>query len=357
MKKIIFFSKNLEIGGMEKSLVNILNNLSKKYELHLVLEELTGDLLGDLDKSIIVSKYGICNNKNILIRKMINFSKRLLWTIKNFKKYYFSCNYSTYSFWASRLAQVASSNSALYCHSNYYYVFNTNEKDFINFFDNHRLNKFKKLIFVSNESKNDFERIYKFNSNKYVINNLINMEEIIEKAKEKTDDINLQNKNRFIFIGRLDNISKNLDLLLKSFSLAIKKDHNNVLLIVGDGPYYNTIKKYIVTNKLEKNILLLGSRKNPYYLLDQSDCLLLTSNYEGFPVVYNEALCLNKKIITTISVSDGEINISKYAKIVKKNKESIAEAICNVSDINKYKIDINKINNIRLNNIIKMIEE
>lgn len=357
MKKIIFFSKNLEIGGMEKSLVNILNNLSKKYEVHLVLEELTGDLLNDLDKSIIVSNYNICNSKNIIIRKAINFSKRLIWTIKNYKKYYFSCNYSTYSFWASRLAQVASNNSALYCHSNYYYVFNINKKEFINFFDNHRLNKFKKLIFVSNECKKDFEKIYKFSNKKYVINNLIDIDEILERSKEKTDDINLKNKNVFIFIGRLDNVSKNLDLLLESFLLAVKKDNSNILLIVGDGPYYNKIKEYISNNKLESNILLLGSRKNPYYLLDKSDCLLLTSNYEGFPVVFNESLCLNKKIITTISVSDGEIDISKYAKIVEKDKESIAKAICNMSKINKYKIDINKINNIRLDNIIKMIEE
>ena len=37
MKKIAFFSKNLEIGGMEKSLVVLLNELSKKYIVYLYL--------------------------------------------------------------------------------------------------------------------------------------------------------------------------------------------------------------------------------------------------------------------------------------------------------------------------------
>ena len=52
MKKIMFFSKDLNIGGMEKSLVILLNELVKSYNVTLVLENRTGVLLKKLDKNI-----------------------------------------------------------------------------------------------------------------------------------------------------------------------------------------------------------------------------------------------------------------------------------------------------------------
>ena len=48
-----------------------------------------------------------------------------------------------------------------------------------------------------------------------------------------------------------------------------------------------------------------------------ADYLILTSNYEGFPVVYLEGLALKKKLITTIKVSDDMIKIGKnYGEVI-----------------------------------------
>ena len=158
MKKIIFFSKDLNIGGMEKSLVILLNELVNDYNVTLVLENKTGNLLKNLNKKIIVKEYKISNSKNIIIRKIYNLYNRLKWITKNANKYDFACNYSTYSFWGSRLAQAASSNCSLYVHSNYVKMLK-NKNDIENFFENHKIKKFKKIIFVSNESKNDLSKI------------------------------------------------------------------------------------------------------------------------------------------------------------------------------------------------------
>ena len=69
MKKIIFFSKNLNIGGMEKALTILLNELSKVYNVTLVLEEKKGILLGKLNSNIEVKEYTLDNNKNIINTK------------------------------------------------------------------------------------------------------------------------------------------------------------------------------------------------------------------------------------------------------------------------------------------------
>ena len=95
-KKVIFFSRDMKIGGMEKALLILLNELAKKgFEVHLVLQEKAGVLLGQLDSSVRVSEYPVCNWKPVLLRKCLNFIHRLIWSCFNFKKYDFSCNFAT----------------------------------------------------------------------------------------------------------------------------------------------------------------------------------------------------------------------------------------------------------------------
>ena len=48
--------------------------------------------------------------------------------------------------------------------------------------------------------------------------------------------------------------------------------------------------------------------------------LIMTSRYEGFPVVYNEAIILDKPIVTTRDVSDDYISIPNRFGYVVKDK-------------------------------------
>ena len=51
-KDLLFAGVNLEIGGIEKAQINLLDNINyKKYNVTLVLEEKKGKLLKDLNKN------------------------------------------------------------------------------------------------------------------------------------------------------------------------------------------------------------------------------------------------------------------------------------------------------------------
>ena len=359
MRRLLFISKNLEIGGMEKALVILLNTLCKRnYEITLVLEEKKGVLLEQLDSNITVEEYRLSYNKVVFFRKCLNFIHKTLWKFKNKKKYDFSCNYATYSVIGSYLARIASSNNSLYVHSNYYEAFKHSKKNFKNFFDSLSVSEFENVLFVSNESKNSFISIYKsLNEKCKVINNLIDYNKIINLSKEKIDIQFPKDKINFIFVGRLDNDSKNFDRMLKAFSIAINKNKNINLYMVGDGKDKHLCEKLINKYNLNKNVFLLGQKVNPYPYIYKSDVFLLTSNYEGYPVVLTESLVLNKQMISTISVSDSEINSSDYITVVAKDKRVIAEAILNTKkQIKNYNIDFESINNKRLNNLISIIE-
>lgn len=354
MKKVAFFSKNLEIGGMEKSLIILINELSKIYKVYLYLEEKTGPLLNLVNDNITIKEYKISKNTNAFFRKSYNYLKRLFWKI--FKKNYFdfSCCYATYSLPCSRLALIASKNNSLYVHSDYYNFYEKDIEKIKCFFNSINVSKFKNVIFVSNESRDNFCKIYN-NVNTKVINNLIDYKNIIKLSKKIVNFKFSTTKINILYVGRLDNSSKNFDLLLDSFRIANNPNLN--LFFVGSGTYKNNIEKFIKKYNLNNQIKLLGETINPYPYIKNSDYLILTSKYEGFPVIYNEALVLNKSFITTIPVTDNEIDVKDFFKIVKDKKELI-DLLKNLNKQNNdYKVDFERINNNRINKLIELIEE
>ena len=94
--------------------------------------------------------------------------------------------------------------------------------------------------------------------------------------------------------------------------------------------------------------------------MKQADYIILTSDYEGFPVTYLEAIVLNKKIVTTIDVSDDAINMGKdYAFIVSKDEKKMVEEVKEILNKNsKVKsIDLNKVQNKKMLKFEEMFDE
>ena len=90
-----------------------------------------------------------------------------------------------------------------------------------------------------------------------------------------------------------------------------------------------------------------------------ADYIILTSDYEGFPVTYLEAITLNKKIITTFPTSDDTVDISEYANIIDKDKDKMIEQIKTILKEGKQpeKIDIEKGQKTRMRKFEKMFDE
>ena len=82
----------------------------------------------------------------------------------------------------------------------------------------------------------------------------------------------------------------------------------------------------------------------------KADYIILTSDYEGFPVTYLEALTLNKDIITTIRTSDELIDMKDYAHIIEKDDKKMVNEVKDILKENrkKKKIDLSKYQKKRL---------
>ena len=304
MKKILLAAKNLEIGGIEKSLITLIHYFEENgYNVTLALEERKGKLLKQIDKDVNVIEFKPCSISFNPLRKVINFIKQTKFKIRYKNKFDFSISYATYSKPDSFVARTASKNSILWCHADYLAQFNGNKKEVRKFFEDIYYDEFSKIVFVSKRAKQTFLEIFPEQRNVYYCNNFINSNKIYELSKERIKLRYNQEITTFLNVSRHDEKQKKLSRIIKAAALLKKEKYKFRIIFVGNGKDTPKYKYLVEKYDLGKNIIFQGSQENPYPYFKISDCVVLSSDYEGYPVVFLESFLFNKPIITT-DVSD-----------------------------------------------------
>ena len=333
MKKILFAAHSLGLGGIETALITLLEELvKKKYEITLVLEKKEGIFLDTLNSKIKVIEYTPSNNKIVPIRKLINLCKQLKFKLKYKNKFDFAAAYATYSLSNGFVARTASQNSALWVHLDYLTRNDNDEEKAKNYYKELKCEEFKQIVFVSKESRDNFIKLFPHCQEKAIYcNNLINGKKIIEKSEEKLSE-KKEDIITFLNVGRHDEKQKRLTKLIEVAEMLKKDNLKFRILFVGDGQEHNMYKEMVKNKQLEDTIIFLGKKKNPYPYYKISDCVVLTSDYEGYPVVFLESMILKKPIITT-NVSDYEQIQGNFGIVTTKEVTSIYEAMKNFTYI------------------------
>lgn len=327
MKKILFSAVDMNVGGIETSLLTLLNTLiEKEYDITLVLEKKQGAFLKDLDSRIHIIEYEPSENEFVIVRKMINLVKRMIFWAKYHNKYDFSASYATYSQMASFTARVASTNNALWGHADYLMLYENDYDKVEEFFYNLKVNKFKHIVFVSQAGADSFGRVFPEYEEKVIFcNNLIDYKKIKNLSKENIEE----NKNKYTFVnvGRHDEKQKKLTRIIEASKLLKYEGLDFEVWFVGEGPDTDAYKELVKKYNLKENIKFMGVKKNPYPYMQKADAVILTSDYEGYPVVFLESLVLNKPIITT-DIADAKNDIeNKFGIVTKKEIDGIYKAM------------------------------
>lgn len=332
MKKILFTANTMCFGGIERALINLLKNIDySKYEVSLILQKKEGDFLSEIPSQVNVSEYRISESKNVLFRKIYNRLKLIFTKLKLKNKYDFSACFATYSIPSSLLALSSSKNSAIWIHNDYYYMYNQNKNEVDKFFSSIKVSSYKRIIFVANESKDNFVNLYPNLLDKTrVCNNFIDYKRIQELSNEDV----LENKTKKIFlnISRHDEVQKKLIRLIDATRLLLKERDDFEVWMIGDGPDRKKYDDLIQQNGLNNVIKMLGKKINPYPYYKMADAFVMTSDFEGFPVVYVESCIFNLPLITTIDVTDEYLDVKKYGILVEKDSNKIYEAMNNFLD-------------------------
>ena len=102
----------------------------------------------------------------------------------------------------------------------------------------------------------------------------------------------------FLNVGRLTK-AKNHKTLIEAFSKLVLKGLPVKLVIVGDGNEKKNLHQLIEDKSLSGKCLLAGVHNNISQFYSAADCFVLSSLWEGFPMVLIEAMSMELPIIAT----------------------------------------------------------
>lgn len=141
------------------------------------------------------------------------------------------------------------------------------------------------------------------------------------KREEKRNDLGIS-LNSFVIgnIGRLER-QKNQEYLLDIFLSVLRKYPDSYLLIIGDGALRQDLEQKIHSKKIESRVKLLGERKDIPDLLKIMDVFVMTSLYEGLPMVGLEAQAAGLKLVLADTISK-DTKVTKNVSFVSLDKNS-----------------------------------
>lgn len=97
--------------------------------------------------------------------------------------------------------------------------------------------------------------------------------------------------------------AKNHRFLVDVFAAFVRLEPQAVLLLVGDGPLENDVRRAVGNAGLEGKVHFLGNRLDVPELLSAMDLFILPSNFEGLPLVLVESQALGLPSLTSTEVT------------------------------------------------------
>lgn len=335
MKKILFGITSLTLGGAERVLVDLANELSKKYEVTIMTIYAKGELENQLSekvklKSLEQKSYLELSNfqKHFGMPLKILLEKSIIY--KNKIKGDYDVEIAFLEGPITRLfsTQNVKTKKIAWIHNDISQVFGKGIKAKLKKnLDEKIYSKFETLVFVSKDNLKNFEKTYPdIKNNKEVIYNYINKAQVIEKAKEKQKEKFDTKFINFVTVARLVP-QKGIDRLIKVHSKLLKDGLFHKIYVIGDGPEKEKLQELIKKEKVDETFNLLGKKENPYPYIKNADYFCLLSQFEGYGMVLEEAKILGKPIIITNTAAREAVENYENAKIVENTEQGIYDGI------------------------------
>ncbi|MFD1040619.1 glycosyltransferase [Virgibacillus byunsanensis] len=329
-KKILFMVINMNIGGTEKALLNMVAEMPEdEYDITILMLEKYGGFLDSIPSKVHVeylqeySKIKEKLNKPpkkvamsfikkgklikgfefsfiVLLSKLTKnkciFFKYLLRDIPEFENEYdvaiaYAGPMDFISYFIS--AKIEATKRIQWIH------FDTTKIGFSVDFAKRIYKQFDKLFVVSEEANNKLiEFVPKLKGKTEVFLNMISPKLIYSQSKEGKGFDDEFNGLRILTVGRLK-AEKGQDMAIRALSRIIKDGYQVKWYCLGEGSSRSEFEQLIKEYNLQGKFVLLGTDINPYPYIAQCDLYVQPSRYEGYCITLSEARCLGKPIVTT----------------------------------------------------------
>ena len=353
MNKVLISSFDMEVGGVERSLISMLNNFDyENNNIDLMLYKHKGDfmkllpkrpnLLPEVDaytsfrKSIAqlfkerkfklaiargkakLEANKIANENNFLdsgyIQMQLMWKYSLPYLPKLDKEYDVAISYLWPHYFVSE--KVKAKRKIAWIHTDYSTIATDIDMDL------KMWNKFDYIMAVSEECKNAFLKKYSSLKGKVKVMENITSPEFIRKMAEEDIEENIKEDDSFklVSVARLSH-AKGIDNAVRALKILHNRGLTNIKwYVVGYGGDEEIIRKLIRENNLEESFILLGKKINPYPYMKFADIYVQPSRYEGKAVTVGEAQILGRPVI-----------ITNYTTAKSQVRENIDGYICELS--------------------------
>lgn len=362
MKKLLVCINNLEIGGIQKSLIELLKQINRRYDITLFCINPIGEYIRDVPEGVRLISANRCLFATELSleesgrKGFICFFTKFICSAfsrifgKRFPAYvvtsFLQKKIGVFDVAISFSQPLGDKNFSNLTNEFILYGCKADRKitfvhcDFRNYGGNTAYNrmlysKFDCIAAVSDSVAKKFlsvnpsleDRIYTvLNCYDYGVIEMLSNDNPIEYSEEIS----------IITVARLS-AEKGFLRCLPVFAKLKEKDFDVVWHIVGSGPLKERIEREMAFYHLQGGVVLHGKQVNPYRFMKNATILLVPSFHEAAPMVFNEAMALGLPVISTDTTSAKEfVEAHRIGWVCENNEMGIYSTLLDVIENKKY---------------------
>ena len=331
-RKILFLIPSLRGGGAERTLINLLKKLDyERYDVDLIVVSKKGPYVREVPSEVNTT---YLYENNFIVRSLAYLHREygINWFFKNKMEKvttgydvgisFIDSNFTDLLFLKKNLKRrVAIIHSSYLTHDNYERFYR--HADLRNRLNSNRYSNLDGIYFVSNESKDEFLKLFDEQPNMGVIPNLIDREAILAKANSKSNHKRFE-AFTFCAVGSLIPV-KGFDRLIRAAKIVRERGYQFKIQIAGTGPEEQSLKTLVHSLDLNDFVMFSGFLKNPYPFMKNCDAFIMSSVSEALPTVLCEAMILGLPcIVTNCSGCRGLVNSGEYGLMAEQDDEDLA---------------------------------
>lgn len=356
MKKLFIANNNMKVGGIQKSLYNLLWTIHGQYEITLYLFRKIGAYVDQLppDIKIVECKslfrylgvsQGECKGKlyDTLMRGVLAalcrlFGRpavmRLLLASQKTLPETYDCaisymhNGNRNSFYGGVqdfvLRRVKAKKKIAFLHC-----------DYRNCGADHRENNrdmaaFDRIAACSDGCREAFLQVLPELAEKCLTVKNCHRQDEIRGLAEQDPVVYEKARVNVITVARLAH-EKGVERAIIAAAYAVQNGAAVKLHIVGDGAMMQTLQDMSRELQMEENICFYGEKSNPYPYMAAADLFLLTSYHEAAPMVIEESVCLGVPVLTVQTTSSKDmVTDPGYGWVCGNDQDALNRMLCNV---------------------------
>lgn len=342
--KIIIVNNNMQLGGVQKALYNLLWEIHDRFEVTLLLfspkgpymEALPGDIkvqtTGSLFRYLGVSQ-GQCRGLDRIKRgalagltKLLGRDRVMKWLLNSQEELEeeYDCaisylhNGRPSNFYGGTvdfvLNKIRAKKKVAFLHCDY----RNNGSDYEQ--NNQALAKFDTIAACSEGCRKAFLSVLPQLEEKTVtVRNCHRFHEI--RALAEKDPVRYEpSQVHVVMVTRLAH-EKGIQRAMEACVYCRDAGKPFVLNLVGSGPMEKMLRAWSEDMDIEDLVVFHGQQENPYRFMKNAELLLLTSFHEAAPMVLEEARCLGLPVMTVQTTSSNEMVLESCSGWVCDNEQ------------------------------------